>query len=250
MRGFGRFTIRAVQSQPAQTCAGIAMTALGINYQEWLVQFLKTPPWYVANHVVQLGVIIIGLLILAYVFWHQVEMERGDHERSDIPIADAYKQILNLSKRSKELVRRQKELLNVPVRYESHLTAAGAIEERLKRRLREEIHDALRQGHLKAWGATGDGSPERKIDPVEWSEYEIGLEDNDIYASPWPLGGTIQIASYKRKNRGSGSVIGHVNIRLCRSNLYREFPLAWWPRRVDWVPLRREILREPNTETV
>lgn len=85
---------------------------------------------------------------------------------------------------------KRQELLNLPLRYEDELTEAGVIEGRLKRRLREEIHDRLRQGFIKAWATPSDGSPERLIDPPEWGKMEIDFDDRELDAIPWPFGVT------------------------------------------------------------
>jgi hypothetical protein len=159
--------------------------------------------------------------------------------KPDLGAADAYKSILARSKRAKELVRRQNELLNLPVRYESEFTEAGVIEERLKRRLREEIHDALRQGHVKAWGTPRDGSPEKEIEATEWATFGIQFDDDELDRFPAPLGGPPPIAAWQRKPDPKGRILCYANVRFSRVNLYREFPLATWPRRIDWVQLRK-----------
>lgn len=132
---------------------------------------------------------------------------------------------------------KRQELLNLPLRYEDELTEAGVIEGRLKRRLREEIHDRLRQGFIKAWATPSDGSPERLIDPPEWGKMEIDFDDRELDAIPWPFGGDQQISAWQRKNDPRGKIYCYVNVRFSSRNLYREFPLRLLPRRIDFVPL-------------
>jgi hypothetical protein len=56
------------------------------------------------------------------------------------------------------------------------MTPAGI--KRLKQRLREEFHDALRQGRIKAWGTPSSGGPEKSIDAEDWSNLEIAAMKN------------------------------------------------------------------------
>jgi hypothetical protein len=180
MRDFARFTLRAVQSQPLQTLAGAAMTAGGVSYQDWLTTFLAEPRPWASNHLTQLAIIFFGVLVLAYVFWHQAQSEIGSQDRSDIGAVDAFKSILSRSRRAFELVRKRQELLNIPIPYnEPYLTNEGIVEGRLRRRLKEELHDALRQGHVKAWATPSDGGPEKPIEALEWG-------NADRTTSAWP----------------------------------------------------------------
>jgi len=60
------------------------MTISGVSYQEWLTKFMATPPWWATNHTTQLVVIFSGVLVLAYVFWHQAETE-STKDRKPLP---------------------------------------------------------------------------------------------------------------------------------------------------------------------
>jgi hypothetical protein len=122
MRGFGKFTVQAIQSQPFQAAIGCAMTISGVNLQELLARITNDPPWYLTNHLTQIVVIFLGVLVLAYVFWHQAEAERANHERPDVSAVEAFKMMLFQSRRGTELVRRRQELLNIPLQYERFLT--------------------------------------------------------------------------------------------------------------------------------
>jgi hypothetical protein len=90
--------------------------------------------------------------------------------RPDIGTADGFKIIMSRSKRAKELV--SKGLLTTETMYESHLTQAGVVEQRLKRRLSGELLDLLRQGHIKAWGEPRDSKAEKEIDAFQRDMYE------------------------------------------------------------------------------
>jgi hypothetical protein len=237
MRDFSRFAWRAIQSQPVQAAAGAAMTFSGVSYQDWLVWLTKDPPPWATNHAVQLAIIAAGVLVLAYVFWHQAQSEIGNQDRPDIGAVVAFKALLSRSRRATELVRRHQELLNIPLPYEHFLTDAGIIEERLKRRLREELHDALRQGRIKSWATPSDGSPEKPIEADEWGNMLIEFSHDELYAIPWPFGGDNQISAWQRKPDPRGKIHSYLNVRFSRENLYREFPLKIWPRQIDFVPL-------------
>src|ERR1700744_1056899 len=99
MRGFGKFMVRATRSQPAQTVFGCAMTISGVNFQELLSRLVNDPPWYLTSHLTQIGVIFLGVLVLAYVVWHQAESERGNQERPDVTAVEAFKTMLSHSHR-------------------------------------------------------------------------------------------------------------------------------------------------------
>jgi hypothetical protein len=242
MREFARSILRAVQSQPVQSVAGLAMTICGVNYDDWLKRLSTEVPSLAQNHLLQLAIILLGVLILAYVFWHQFQVELGQHDRPDIGAVPAFKELMNLSKRSAELVRRRQELLNIPTRYEKdYLTEAGIIEERLRRRLREELHDALRQGRIKSWATPSSGGAERPVEPAEWDNMEMEYSDDEIHAIPWPVGGDLQISAWQRETDPRGKIFCLANIRFSKLNFYREFPLRILPRRIDYVPLRKEL---------
>jgi hypothetical protein len=242
MRDFVRFTFRAVSSQPVQTAAGAAMTVCGVSYQAWLTDLLAQPlPWWAASHATQLAVISVGVLFLTYVFWHQAQSEIGNEDRPNIGAVEAYKAILSRSRRAFELVGKRQEMLNIPVRYaEPFLTNEGIIEARLRARLKDELHDALRQGHVKSWATSGSGGPEKPLDALEWDNMEMEFSDDELYAIPWPFGGDRQISAWQRKPDPRGKIHCYVNVKFSRSNLFREFPLRNWPRRIDYVPLLKD----------
>jgi hypothetical protein len=247
MRDFPRFALRAIQSQPVQSGLGAAMTVSGVSYQDWIVWLTNEPPSWATNHGFQLAIIAAGVLVLAYVFWHQTQSEIGNQARSDIGAVDAFKSILSRSRRSFELVRRRQELLNIPVPYEPYLTDAGIVEGRLRRRLKEELHDALRQGHVKSWATPRDGGPEKPIEPHEWGNVEIEFSDDELYAIPYPFGGDRQISAWQRRPNPRGKIHCYLNVRFSSENLYKEFPLKIWPRRIDYVPFvkdRKDVERE------
>ena len=104
------------------------------------------------------------------------ELRSRSPGRPDIPTVTAFKLVLYRSRRAAELVRRRDELLNIPRPLEHHMTPAGI--KRLKQRLREEFHDALRQGRIKAWGTPSSGGPEKSIDAEDWSNLEIAAMKN------------------------------------------------------------------------
>ena len=78
MRGFLKFAARAIQTSPATTIGGIITTVAGVNYQQWLAAIAEMPPWWLSNRGIQLAVISIGIFVLIYVFYSQLENERGD----------------------------------------------------------------------------------------------------------------------------------------------------------------------------
>jgi hypothetical protein len=78
MGGFLRFLWLAAQSQPVTTIFGAAMVVAGVSYQEWLTTVASEPPWFLMNRLVQLAVIALGTLIVAYVFFRQAEERRGE----------------------------------------------------------------------------------------------------------------------------------------------------------------------------
>ena len=81
MGGFLRFLWLAAQSQPVTMIFGAAMVVAGVSYQEWLTTIAREPPRFLMNHLVQLAVIALGALIVAYVFFRQAEEGRGESPR-------------------------------------------------------------------------------------------------------------------------------------------------------------------------
>jgi hypothetical protein len=120
------------------------------------------------------------------------------------------------------------------------MTAAGIIEERLKQRLREEFHDALRQGRITAWGTPSSGGAEKKIDAEEWSNFEIAFDDEELASIPYPFGGVYQVAAWQRKTDPRYPVRCYVNIQFAKPDVFAEFPLRLFPRRIDFVPFLKD----------
>jgi hypothetical protein len=233
MREFARFTARAVQSQPLQSLAGGAMTICGVNYDDWLKHITgDVPPW-AQNHLFQLGIISLGVLILAYVFWHQAEVERKVHDRPDENGIVAIKKLLTRSKRGAEMIRSGE--LRIQMMYESMLTPEGVIEQRLQARLLGELEDRLRQGLVLAWGQHRSSNKQRLIDKEEWDRLNLLTEESDLY----PAEGAGNLCC-NSKTHG----IEYWQIFFSSANLYREFPLRWLPRRIDYVPLRKPYKKE------
>lgn len=105
MRNFARFALRAVQSQPMQSVVGGAMTVCGVNYDDWMKRLpTEVPPW-AQNHLLQLAIISVGVLILAYVFHQQAELDRKVPDRADENGIVAIKKLLFRSKRGAEMIR-------------------------------------------------------------------------------------------------------------------------------------------------
>jgi hypothetical protein len=78
MRAVVGFLVRACASQPVQAIAGAVMTVFGVNYDSWLKRWAGDPPPFLANHFVQLGIIISGVFILAYIFYRQANEEKDE----------------------------------------------------------------------------------------------------------------------------------------------------------------------------
>lgn len=116
--------------------------------------------------------------------------------------------------------------------YESHLTNEGVIEERLHAHLIGELEDRLRQGHVLAWGQPRDSDKQRLIAKEEWDRLNFLIEENDL----WPPHGFGNLCCINKTNNGR---IQYWQICFASANLYREFPLRWLPRRIDYVALRK-----------
>src|ERR1700721_3621569 len=101
--------------------------------------------------------------------------------------------------------------------------------------LRDELHDALREGRVGAWGTPGNGGPERPIPLQEWDNMFMEFSVVELYAIPWPFGGDRQMSAWERKPSPRGKIHCYLNVRFAKSNVYREFPLRVWPRRIDYV---------------
>jgi hypothetical protein len=160
--------------------------------------------------------------------------------KADIGGADAIKKILTGSKWAKNLV--TKGLLKTELRYESHLTAVGITEGRLVVRLIKELHDLLRAGDLTAWGTPDNRKPYQEIKPDEWSDLEIDLSDVNRDQGP-------AVHAVMRRNQSSGMKYGYVWIKFCRKQIEREFPSAYWPRKISDTPNEKAKLSEAGGST-
>jgi hypothetical protein len=149
--------------------------------------------------------------------------------KPDIGAAEAFNKLLLRSKLSRSLLANG---LSVPVMYESHLTPAGVIEARLKKQIESELWDSLRQGRVLAWGVPRNSRAEKEIEKDEWHHMNLELDD--------------QIIDAPRPNVFSSSKNGiqYHAIRFCQKNIFAEFPLTIWPRRIDYIPLEKRHLSE------
>lgn len=157
--------------------------------------------------------------------------------RPDISGPEGFKSVLNQSKRSKELIK--KGLLTTPLRYESHLSKDEIIEGRLRKTLAREFHDLLRLGEITAWGTQDGKKPYEKILPDSWSTLEIDFSDFERSENP-------ALHAVKNGNQSTGTAYGYVWIKFCGKELYNEFPLSWWPRKV--ATSKNTERQTPNTE--
>jgi hypothetical protein len=219
----------------ANTCWGLFGTALTLAFGmislpaglEWLQTWCM---W---------GAILSLAASLVCFFSYPVRSRRNDDPaklRPDIGAAKGWTTLLYKSKRAKQLARRHRELLNVPAGNETGLSQTAIIEDRLKRRLKEELHEALRQGRVVAWGTPRDGSPEHQIEASEWSHVELLLNDDELKSRPY-FGGEPQIAAWERETSDRRSLRGYatcyLNVQFSRRNFYREFPLGWRARKIS-----------------
>ncbi len=213
-----------------RTITWLVPAAMGAAKQIGLIETAYIPPSWVWWSVA-IVVLLINNVSLTY------KLQIRGYDRADLPAVTAFKLILCRSRRAAELVRRRDELLNIPGPLEHHFTEVGIVEERLKRRLRDEIHDALRQGRIKAWGTPSSGGPEIKIEPEEWSKFEIAFDDQELNSVPYPIGGVNQLAAWQRKTDPRSLVRVYVNVQFSKQDIVTEFPLRLLPRRIDFVPL-------------
>lgn len=157
--------------------------------------------------------------------------------RPDLDGAEAFKTITLKSRRAKELVKGG--LLTKPLGYESHLTELGVIEGRLRQQIENELHDLLRLGEITAFGTPDGKKPYEKIEPSNWSALSLDLSDIDRDGSP---------AMHAAKiDAGTGVMsYGYVWIKFCSRELYREYPLAWYPRRKPQALLTKANTPQPE----
>jgi len=162
MRGFLRFLWRAVQYQPFTTVFGTAVVIAGISYQEWLAEIAKEPPWYLANHLIQLAGIAFGVLIVAYVFYRQSEIDRTSSPRPNMNLEDAIEYLRIRSEWAVGRVNYSKD--------QDHI-----IEEDID----EIIRDAAAQGRITIWGRPGSsiiGRPIKiAVSSSEWPQLSLDL---------------------------------------------------------------------------
>jgi hypothetical protein len=213
-----------------RTIAWLVLAAVGVAKQAGLIETAFIPPswvWWCAA----ITVLFVNNVAITY------ELRTRSPERPDIPAVTAFILVWHRSRRAAQLVRRRDELLNIPRPLEHHMTAAGIIEERLKQRLREEFHDAMRQGRITAWGTPSSGGPEKRIDAEEWSNFEIAFDDEELTSIPYPFGGVNQLAAWQRKTDTRSPVRCYANVQFAKRDILAEFPLRLLPRRIDSVPL-------------
>lgn len=208
--------------------AWLILAAVGAAKQMGLISWPDVPVWMWWSAAI--AVLFANNVALTH------ELRSGRPTRPDIPAVVAFRLILLRSRRAAELVRRRDELLNLPRPLEHHMTADGVIEERLKQRLREEFHDAMRQGRITAWGTPSSGGPEKKIEAEEWSNFEIAFDDDELSSVPYPFGGVNQLAAWQRKTDPRFPVLCYVNIQFAKQEVSAEFPLRIFPRRIDFIP--------------
>jgi hypothetical protein len=141
--------------------------------------------------------------------------------RPDISAAIAYKTILEGSKLAKELTGNWKSLPGQP--YETSKPESQIINGRVEKRLKTNFHTKLRQGDLVSWGCPINGTElEEKIPAERWADIEMWLEPRDLAndgVCAW------KIAPDQRNRR-----LAFTRVRLCKNELYREYPLTWRAR--------------------
>lgn len=184
--------------------------------------------------------LLFGTVIIPEV-WHALR----DHmfplkPRPDVDGATALKEIVRVSRRAKELA---KQGLKLPKSgwpdYESHLTDSGIIEKRLKAQLVDELHDFLRLGDVTAWGTPDGRKPHQPIAPEEWSEIALDFVKREMEADP------PHVHAVVRKGLRNGKAYGYVWVKLNRRQVYRAFPRAWWPRRMNNGPQEKPFANAP-----
>jgi hypothetical protein len=138
--------------------------------------------------------------------------------RPDISAAIAYKTILEGSKLAKKLTSNWKSLPGQP--YETSNPKSQIIKGRVEKRLKTHFHTKLRQCDLMSWGCPINGTEvEEEIPAEKWADIEMGLEPRDLAndsVCAWKIAPDI-------RNRR----LAFTRVRLCKSELYREYPLTW-----------------------
>lgn len=166
---------------------------------------------------------------MAYIFFRQSETERETIARPDLEAAEGFLNIVSRSRLARKAI--VQGLLKIPLMYESQLTEAGIVEGRLEKYLAGELLDRLRQGHVKVWGTPRDSHAEKEIEKEEWAKLELDFNERDLHSIP------PHICAITQGMRGGR--LEYVAVRFSKRNLYREFPLTCWPRRIDYVPLKK-----------
>lgn len=98
MLGFIQFCWRAIQNNTVAAVGGVAMTVAGVNWQEWLASLAGSPPPILTNHFVQLAIIAVGFLLLAYVLYRQTEAERASQPKPDMDVKDVFRYLRERSR--------------------------------------------------------------------------------------------------------------------------------------------------------
>ena len=143
--------------------------------------------------------------------------------RPDIEGGALLNEIISKSKRAKVLVK--KNLLTVPLAYETHLSEEEVIENRLLKKIIDEIRDLLRSGDMTAWGTPDNKRPYQQIAPEEWVDIEL-TGDYRLLDGPRP-----QLHAVYRGNSPTGSAFKYVWLRFCRKQALEYFPVALFPRK-------------------
>jgi hypothetical protein len=210
MGGFLRFLWRAIQSQPVTTIFGALMVMAGISYQEWLIALAKEPPWFLTNHIVQLVIIALGVLIVAFVFYRQSEADRSSKPRPDMDLRKAV------------------DYLRVRSRW-----AVGRLYSANQNHLLEEdidgvIRDAAIQGRVSIWGRPRlSGATALVTEPLEM----------EIPANEWPNFG-FSLTTLVHDDAPNGVCTWDIDrsgreffrLRVNREQIYREWPPASFGR--------------------
>jgi hypothetical protein len=206
MGGFLQFLWRAIQSQPVTTIFGAFMVMAGISYQDWLTALAKEPPWFLTNHVVQLAIILLGILMVAFVFYRQSEADRTSKPRPDMDLSQAI------------------DYLRVRSRWAVGRVYYNSSDDRiLEEDIDQIIRDVAAQGRITIWGRPGVrsvvfGEPtEIEIPRTEWPNMSLDLTTMEGNA---PNGVCA---------RGHGQD-QYCRLRVDRREIYREWPRAFYGR--------------------
>ena len=204
----------------------LVLTAVGVAKQiVWIEATWVAPSW-----AWWLGAILVLFASNVRLTHQQLEQLPP---RPDIGAAEAFKMIIAQSRRAQELVAKRMLVTELP--YESHLTEVGKTEQRLQIWLRGELLNLLRQGHVKAWGEPRDSRADKEIEKEEWARMELDLDERHLNSTP----SNICAMGRTKPEELRSDRLEYTHVRFCRANIFREFPLMAWPRRVDHVPLTK-----------